>query len=288
MKLTLNNPLSTTASFATQKHQSAMRISGADLSTGRKTNNDIVSNILGRGLEHSSKMLRAVSKNIQYGTMIVDTAETDLNAAKDGLLKLKQTIVAANTARGRTLDILNQQYLKGEEEVKRILTQSQVNGLNLFNHDGVLNINIRVGEDINNTTTLALPDMRNQTTHLQGNANINDNTKHSLMADNAWGGDNRTASANQELADTFINNLIIQVDDTLNNIMAQKDNLKSTNDNLLRTAALQDEAAGNYLNTDYEATAEEFRKAIMGMRASLAILAQGEMIGQLALKLIEQ
>lgn len=288
MKLTLNNPLSTTASFATQKHQSAMRISGADLSTGRKTNNDIVSNILGRGLEHSSKMLRAVSKNIQYGTMIVDTAETDLNAAKDGLLKLKQTIVAANTARGRTLDILNQQYLKGEEEVKRILTQSQVNGLNLFNHDGVLNINIRVGEDINNTTTLALPDMRNQTTHLQGNANINDNTKHSLMADNAWGGDNRTAAANQESADTFINNLIIQVDDTLNNIMAQKDNLKSTNDNLLRTAALQDEAAGNYLNTDYESTAEEFRKAIMGMRASLAILAQGEMIGQLALKLIEQ
>ena len=288
MKLTLNNPLSTTASFATQKHQSAMRISGADLSTGRKTNNDIVSNILGRGLEHSSKMLRAVSKNIQYGTMIVDTAETDLNSAKDGLLKLKQTIVAANTARGRTLDILNQQYLKGEEEVKRILNQSQVNGLNLFNHDGVLNINIRVGEDINNTTTLALPDMRNQTTHLQGNANINDNTKHSLMADNAWGGDNRTASANQIAADTFINDLIIQVDDTLNNIMAQKDNLKSTNDNLLRTAALQDEAAGNYLNTDYESTAEEFRKAIMGMRASLAILTQGEMIGQLALKLIEQ
>jgi len=121
MKLTLNNPLSTTASFATQKHQSAMRISGADLSTGRKTNNDIVSNILGRGLEHSSKMLRAVSKNIQYGTMIVDTAETDLTAAKEGLLKLKQTIVAANTANGRTLDILNQQYLKGEEEVKRIL-----------------------------------------------------------------------------------------------------------------------------------------------------------------------
>jgi flagellin-like hook-associated protein FlgL len=290
MKLTLNNPLSTTASFATQKHQSAMRISGADLSTGRKTNNDIVSNILGRGLEHSSKMLRAVSKNIQYGTMIVDTAETDLNAAKDGLLKLKQTIVAANTANGRTLDILNQQYLKGEEEVKRILNQSQVNGLNLFNHDGVLNINLRVGEDINNTTTLALPDMRNQTTHLQGNANINNETRHSLMAGAAWNADDnaRTAGANQIAADTFINDLIIQVDNTLNNIMAQKDNLKSTNDNLLRTAALQDEAAGNYLNTDYESTAEEFRKAIMGMRASLAILTQGEMIGQLALKLIEQ
>ena len=289
MKLTLNNPLSTSASFATQKHQSDMLRCSADLSTGRKTKNDIVSNILGTRLEHSSKMLRAVSKNIQYGTMIANTAETDLNAAKDGLLKLKETIVAANTASGSTLDILNQQYLKGEEEVKRILTQSQVNGLNLFNHDRGLNINIRVGEGINNTTTLALPDMKKDKTKLQGTDDIKDNTKHSLTEDkNAWGENDGTAAKNQEKAEDFINKLIIQVDDTLNNIMAQKQNLQSTNDHLLSTAALQDEAAGNYLNTDYESTAAEFRKAIMGMRASLAIIAQGEMIGQLALKMIEQ
>lgn len=288
MKLTLNNPLSTTASFATKKHQNAMRISGADLSTGRKTNNDVVSNILGRSLEQSSKMLRTISKNIQYGTMVVDTAETDLSTAKEGLLKLKETIVSANTARGRTLDILNQQYLKGEEEVKRILNKSQVNGLDLFNHNGALNINIRVGEDINNTTTLALPDMRNEITHLQGDTVVNTNAKHSLTAGNAWGNDGQTAEANQRSAETFINDLIVRVDDTLNNIMAQKSNLKSIDDDLLSKATLQDEAAGNYLNTDYESTAEEFRKAIMGMRASLAILTQGEMIGQLALKLIEQ
>lgn len=288
MKLTLNNPLSTAASFATKKHQNAMRISGADLSTGKKTNNDVVSNILGRSLEQSSKMLRTISKNIQYGTMVVDTAETDLSTAKEGLLKLKQTIVSANTARGRTLDVLNQQYLKGEEEVKRILNKSQVNGLELFHHNGALNINIRVGEDINNTTTLALPDMRNETTHLQGDTVVNTNAKHSLTAGNAWGNDGQTADANQRRAEEFINDLIVRVDDTLNNIMAQKSNLKSIDDDLLSKAALQDEAAGNYLNTDYEATAEEFRKAIMGMRASLAILTQGEMIGQLALKLIEQ
>lgn len=288
MKLTLNNPLSTAASFTTNKHQNAMRISGADLSTGKKTNNDVVSNILGRSLEQSSKMLRTISKNIQYGTMVVDTAETDLSTAKEGLLKLKQTIVSANTARGRTLDVLNQQYLKGEEEVKRILNKSQVNGLDLFNHDGELNINIRVGEDINNTTTLALPDMRNETTNLQGDAVISSNARHSLTAGDAWGYDSQTAEANQLRAEKFINVLIIRVDDTLNNIMAQKSNLKSIDDDLLSKAALQDEAVGNYLNTDYESTAEEFRKAIMGMRASLAILTQGEMIGQLALKLIEQ
>jgi len=288
MKLTLNNPLSTAASFATKKHQNAMRISGADLSTGKKTNNDVVSNILGRSLEQSSKMLRTISKNIQYGTMVVDTAETDLSTAKEGLLKLKQTIVSANTARGRTLDVLNQQYLKGEEEVKRILNKSQVNGLDLFNHNGALNINIRVGEDINNTTTLALPDMRNETTDLQGDNVVSSNARHSLTVGDAWGRDGQTAEANQLRAEEFINNLIVRVDDTLNNIMAQKSNLKSIDDDLLSKAALQDEAVGNYLNTDYEATAEEFRKAIMGMRASLAILTQGEMIGQLALKLIEQ
>jgi flagellin-like hook-associated protein FlgL len=288
MKLTLNNPLSTAASFATKKHQNAMRISGADLSTGRKTNNDVVSNILGRSLEQSSKMLRTISKNIQYGTMVVDTAETDLSTAKEELLKLKQTILSANTARGRTLDVLNQQYLKGEEEVKRILNKSQVNGLNLFNHNGALNINIRVGEDINNTTTLALPDMRNETTNLQGDTVVNTNAKHSLTVGNAWGNDDQTAEANQRSAETFINDLIVRVDDTLNNIMAQKSNLKSIDDDLLSKAAVQEETADNYLNTDYEATAAEFRKAIMGMRASLAILTQGEMIGQLALKLIEQ
>jgi flagellin-like hook-associated protein FlgL len=288
MQLTLTNPLSTSSSFAAQKNQETMKRAGADLSTGRKTNNDVISNLLGKSLEQSSSMLRVISKNIGYGTMIANTAETDLHAAKDALVKLKQTIISANTAQGTNLATINQQYLDGEENVKRILNQSQMDGRDLFKHNGALDIEIRTDENIQSKTTLSLPDLRNETTHLQGNAVVDDNTKHSLIAGNAWGNNAQTASENQASAEDFVNNLITTIDTALNNITSQKSNLQATNETLLKKASIQDEAAGNYLNTDYESTAEEFKKAMMSMRASLAVLAQGEMVGQLALKLIEQ
>ena len=288
MTFNLCNPVSTFASHSLSRYQNTIQRAGKDLNTGYKSKNDIVSSILGTSLKHNASMLRCVSKNIGYGVMLSDKAGRDLEAAKDTLIELKKIIAQSSTASAASLAELNKQYLSGEEQLKKIFRESKVDGLNFFEHEGVLNVDIRAGEAFNDTIGLRLPDMRAITTGLEGDAGRVDNTKHSLIAGDAWTQEGRTAVQNQQSADNFIDELITVVDNTSNHIMLQRENLISTNKNLVENIRIHDSACDGYLNTDYQEAAEELKNAMIGFQASIAVMIQGEMIPRSILRLLEQ
>ena len=290
MTFNLCNPVSTFASHSLSRYQNIIQRAGKDLNTGYKSKNDIVSSIVGSSLKHNASMLRCVSKNIGYGVMLSDKVGQDLEAAKDTLIELKKIIAQSSTASAASLAELNKQYLSGEEQLKKIFRESKVDGLNFFEHEGVLNVDIRAGEAFNDTIGLRLPDMRNETTELKGNDEIEDHTKHSLLAGDAWDieDEDRTALENQRSADEFIDNLITQVDNTSNHIMLQRENLISTNKNLVENIRIHDSASDEYLKTDYQEAAEELKNAMIGFQASIAVMIQGEMIPRSILRLLEQ
>ena len=288
MTSNLCNPVSTFASHSLSRYQNTMQRAGKDLSTGYKSKNDIVSSILGTSLKHNASMLRCVSKNIGYGVMLSDKAGQDLEAAKDTLIELKKIIAQSSTASAASLAELNKQYLSGEEQLKKIFRESKVDGLNFFEHEGVLNVDIRAGEAFNDTIGLRLPDMRAITTGLEGNEGRVDNTKHSLVAGDAWAQEGRTAVQNQQSADNFINELMTTLDNSSNHIMLQRENLISTNKNLVENIRIHGSACDGYLKTDYQEAAEELKNAMIGFQASIAVMIQGEMIPRSILRLLEQ
>jgi flagellin-like hook-associated protein FlgL len=288
MTFNLCNPVSTFASHSLSRYQNIIQRAGKDLNTGYKSKNDVVSSILGTSLKHNASMLRSVSKNIGYGVMLSDKAGQDLEAAKDTLIGLKKIIAQSSTASAASLAELNKQYLSGEEQLKKIFRESKVDGLNFFEHEGVLNVDIRAGETFNDTIRLRLPDMRAITTGLKGDAGRVGNTKHSLVAGDAWTQEGRTAVQNQQSADNFIDKLITVVDNASNHIMLQRENLIATNRNLLENIRIHDSACDGYLKTDYQEAAEELKNAMTGFQASIAVMIQGEMIPRSILRLLEQ
>ncbi len=68
--ITLKNPVINSVPIAINLGRKNIDISGTSLSTGLKTNNDVVSSFLGRNLNDRSKILNQFYKNVGYGSNI--------------------------------------------------------------------------------------------------------------------------------------------------------------------------------------------------------------------------
>ena len=65
--ITLKNPVINSVPIAIGIGRKNIDVSGTSLSTGLKTNNDVVSSFLGRNLNDRSKILNQFYKNVGYG-----------------------------------------------------------------------------------------------------------------------------------------------------------------------------------------------------------------------------
>ena len=68
--ITLKNPVINSVPIAINLGRKNIDVSGTSLSTGLKTNNDVVSSFLGRNLNDRSKILNQFYKNVGYGLNI--------------------------------------------------------------------------------------------------------------------------------------------------------------------------------------------------------------------------
>jgi flagellin-like hook-associated protein FlgL len=121
--ITLKNPVINSVPIAINLGRKNIDVSGTSLSTGLKTNNDVVSSFLGRNLNDRSKILNQFYKNVGYGLNIAQTAQEGLNSIARTLVEMQGIInsVGGSETSIRTLnDIFQQKLLQIEQQTNSV------------------------------------------------------------------------------------------------------------------------------------------------------------------------
>jgi hypothetical protein len=121
--ITLKNPVINSVPIAINLGRKNIDVSGTSLSTGLKTNNDVVSSFLGRNLNDRSKILNQFYKNVGYGSNIAQTAQEGLNSIARTLVEMQGIInsVGGSETSIRTLnDIFQQKLLQVEQQTNSV------------------------------------------------------------------------------------------------------------------------------------------------------------------------
>lgn len=294
MPLTLDNPVAAQCNLDIKMHQKTLARAGNDLNSGYKTENDVVSTMIASRMDDDSTILMAVNKNIQYGVMITEKSLQDLTAARNILKKIKsETLVPAHNASANAREQLLNRYNSAKKEAHNILTRSSIDGRQLFAHAGNLDIQIRAGVSLDRNITISLPDLRNHETHLMCNNNANHLNNYDIV--NApHVGDNQVLDANINddvginVQEQYIDQMIMRLDTSINNIKGVQEQLKETYDVNAKEVKYLNTTRDQYVKADLQQCAEDFKNALLSTRAAIAVTQQGNMIAQAALKLIEQ
>jgi len=121
--ITLKNPVINSVPIAINLGRKNIDVIGTSLSTGLKTNNDVVSSFLGRNLNDRSKILNQFYKNVGYGSNIAQTAQEGLNSIARTLVEMQSIInsVGGSQTAIRSLnDIFQQKLLQIEQQTNSV------------------------------------------------------------------------------------------------------------------------------------------------------------------------
>ncbi|HED66085.1 MAG TPA: flagellin FliC [Planctomycetes bacterium] len=105
------------------------------------------------------KSLAQASRNGQDGVSLVQTAEGALNEANANLTRMRELAIAAANGTLNTGDraTLNAEFTALTEEIDRLATSTQFNGVSLLNNAGAT-IDIQIGSEKGEVISLALAD----------------------------------------------------------------------------------------------------------------------------------
>ncbi|CAF4039293.1 unnamed protein product [Rotaria magnacalcarata] len=121
--ITLKNPVINSVPIAINLGRKNIDVSGTSLSTGLKTNNDVVSSFLGRNLNDRSKILNQFYKNVGYGLNIAQTAQEGLNYIARTLIEMQgiiNSVGGSQTAIRSLNDIFQQKLLQIEQQTNSV------------------------------------------------------------------------------------------------------------------------------------------------------------------------
>lgn len=295
MPLTLGNPVAAQCNLDIKMHQKTLERAGNDLNSGYKTENDVVSAMIASRMDNDSTILMAVNKNIQYGVMITEKSLQDLTAARNILNKIKsETLVPTHNASDDARQQLLNRYNSAKKEAHNILTRSSVDGRQLFDHAGNLDIQIRAGVNLDRNITISLPDLRNHATHLMCNNNVNHLNNYDIVnAPHDNDNDNQDLDANIDnddgidVQEQYIDQMIMRLDTSINDIKGTQEQLKEIYDVNAKEVQYLNKTRDQYVKADLQQCAEDFKNAVLSTRAAIAVTQQGNTVAQLAISLIE-
>lgn len=98
---------------------------------------------------------------------------------------------------------------------------------------------------------------------------------------------NILAPANQTAADAIISAAVLTVTAQISAIGGQMQILQQAGDDIQSLINVDDEAAGDYLNTNYEDSATIFKSELLALQGSIYIIKQGFDVAQAALALLQ-
>ena len=257
---------------AIQRLSSGLRINSAkDDAAGQAIANRFTSNIKG---------LTQAARNANDGISIAQTTEGSLNEINNNLQRIRELTVQAynGTNSSDDLDSINKEIKQRLDEIDRVATQTQFNGIKVLNGDLASGgINIQVGANDNETINITGNDARVDTL-LSGTSSI---TAAGLTIVTSGG---VTTIASGALAE--IDAAIKNVDTMRSDLGAIQNRFESTIANLNNTITNLSASRSRIEDADYATEVSNMTRAQILQQAGTAVLAQANQVPQTMLSLL--
>jgi hypothetical protein len=256
------NPVSNHSSLALKIATIKLRDSGERMASGDRSKASIVDYIVGSQLRNNVPILKSLAKNIAYSINLLTIARSILLSNKQQLIKIQDIIAQANTANPTLLTALNNLYLSSIADLNRQFITATFDSRNLFDAADLTSvsaapIDVRVNILMSEVIQITTPDFSLPTTGLGVPTDI-------LTPINQANAQNIIADPNQ--ANDSVNKFVIN---GLSMIGGQIERLKNALSALVVSIQVNDSTASDYLNTNYEDDANNFKAAIELTKSSI-------------------
>ncbi|WP_316353202.1 hypothetical protein [Candidatus Trichorickettsia mobilis] len=256
------NPVSNHSSLALKIATIKLRDSGERMASGDRSKASIVDYIVGSQLRNNVPILKSLAKNIAYSINLLTIARSILLSNKQQLIKIQDIIAQANTANPTLLTALNNLYLSSIADLNRQFITATFDSRNLFDAADLTSvsaapIDVRVNILMSEVIQITTPDLSLPTTGLGVPTDI-------LTPINQANAQNIIADPNQ--ANDSVNKFVIN---GLSMIGGQIERLKNALSALVVSIQVNDSTASDYLNTNYEDDANNFKAAIELTKSSI-------------------
>ncbi|WPY00636.1 hypothetical protein Trichorick_00519 [Candidatus Trichorickettsia mobilis] len=274
------NPVNNHSGYAVKIATIKLRDSGERMATGDRSKASIVDYIVGSQLRNNVPILKSLGKNIAYGINMLTVARSILLSSKQLLIKIQDIIAQANTVNNPIpLIALNDLYLLSITDLNRQFITATFDGRNLFDAADLTSVSVapmdvRVNILMNDVIRITTPDLSLLTTGLGAPTDI-------LTPINQANAQNIIADPNQ--ANDSVDKFVIN---GLSMIGGQIERLKNALSVLMISTQVHDSTARDYLNTNYEDDANNFKAALELIKSSIMTIVLADQLIEEAGKLL--
>lgn len=260
------------------------------MSTGFKVNkasDDAAGMFIATNLETQIRGAKVAQSNIATGTNMLQIAEGDLGLMEQNLLRMRDlALQASNGVYSReSMDAMMAEVAYRSEEMTRVATSSQFNGLHLL--DGTTGapdgLRLQVGPNSNGAQNSLTID-----------AGVFADTSSDVLLGNGTAGSAQTAIADAFLNATNAAAFVATMDTALTNLNTRKasigayqNRLDSAANSLVTNIENSTAAKSTIMDADIAAESANYAKAQILQQTSAALLTQANQLPALALKLIQ-
>lgn len=258
------------------------------MSTGFKVNHaadDAAGMFIATNLETQIRGAKVAQSNIATGTNLLQIAEGDMSILQENLLRMRDLAVQASNGVYSTesMQAMQDEVQYRAEEITRVSTSSQFNGLHLLNGTGMPNgLRLQVGPNANDA---------------QNSMQIEADIFESASADALLGGAGQTAQdvitaafVNATAAAAFItsiDNALTTLNTRKASIGAYQSRLESARTSLVTNIENSSAAKSTIMDADIAEESANYAKAQILQQTSAALLTQANQLPSLALKLVQ-
>lgn len=254
------------------------------MSTGFKVNHaadDAAGMFIATNLETQIRGSKVAQSNVATGTNLLQIAEGDLKLLESNLLRMRDlAIQAANGVYStESMKAMEDEVQYRGEEITRVATASQFNGLNLLDGTGLPNgLRLQVG-----------PNAAEDQNALTIDASVFADTS----ADTLFGGDAKAAIATAFTNATNAAAFIDTIDAALNDLNTRKaaigayqNRLNSALESLVTNVENSTEAKSTIMDADIAEESANYSRASILQQTTAALLTQANQLPALALQLV--
>ena len=288
-----SNPTSTFAYSQLNKTQALLNKNIQRLSSGLRINSaadDTAGSAMATRMSNQIRGMHQANKNSRDASNLFATAEAGLNNISDLLAQMRELSVqaATDTLNDTDRDSINLEFQSLKNELTRIASVTEHNGMNVLN--GTYQT-LYVGADGEETAPEAATDLRGHW-KIQIGADNDADSQHEISIMNATDvgleidGENVVTVDEARTAVTALDNAIDEVNLERSYIGSEQNRLQFTMSNLTSTINSIETARSHIEDVDYAAEMSELSKNQILVQSSTAMLAQANMVSQNVLQLL--
>lgn len=156
--ISLANPLYADTKYLTDVHSKELSSLGQALSSGKKTDINVVDTLVTNRLSKTEQMLFSINRHTAFAKNALASSGETLNLVTSKLKALRDIVITAENKHGQSFDYLNARYLAIKDEILSLIDNASFDGRKLFDGD-FKNMVVRSGESTEDNISVVIPQL---------------------------------------------------------------------------------------------------------------------------------